>query len=243
MTIFIIASVLKAGEDAARKTEEPREQIDAKREKQHYDDDGCNGMLRRKPGEPDGEQVFANTQSPVSERLGNGVRGGARAGFRAVRGEGHATGDKGRGPAPFGGSATRKGIGENPSSGRAYECVQDVPDVIEVRNLVSEKFEKVQTDGETDDDRMREDLERLGQMDDAEALEEPEGAHGGIEVEAGGKSRAESHGEDLNRIHVVGRVSRKKFRFQVQVNTKRSEAAEDTPKPTKVRGRAASVLE
>ena len=50
----------------------------------HYDGDG--GMRGRKPGKPDSQEIFTETERPIAERLGRHVGSGAGAGFCAVGG-------------------------------------------------------------------------------------------------------------------------------------------------------------
>ena len=48
---------------------------------------------------------------------------------------------------------------------------------------------------------MREDVEFLGEMNDMEAFEKAEGGDGGVEIEAGRETGAESEGDGLEGIH------------------------------------------
>ena len=48
---------------------------------------------------------------------------------------------------------------------------------------------------------MGENLELLGEMDDAETLEEAEGGDGGVDIEAGGEAGAEDEAESFERAH------------------------------------------
>src|SRR5258708_37452740 len=86
---------------AARETEKMVEQEGGKRDECN-NDYGCgNGMGCRHPGQPNGQDIFSETQCPIAQWLGAGIDGGARAGFRAVCGEGNSAGAQRSAPAPF----------------------------------------------------------------------------------------------------------------------------------------------
>ena len=177
------------------------EQERAEDEQRRDDSDGGDGMSGGKPSQPDGEQVFAKTQSPIAERFGNGVDGRTGGGFGAVRSERDASGKKRCGPAPFlrrssGGTVSEDGGGRRPD-----ERVDGVPDGIEKRNFVGEKLNDVQRDGDAEDDRMGYDGKGRRQMNHAEALQQTESGDGGVEVQAGGEACAKSQAERLQRVH------------------------------------------
>src|SRR5215470_3702813 len=113
-------------------------------------------MRGRKPGEPDGKKVFADAERPVRKRFGDGVDSRARAGFCAVRSESDSSCQKRGGPAPFTGDARGNAKSENGRGGRANEGVKEIPDCVEVRNFVGEKFEDVEANSETENDGVRE---------------------------------------------------------------------------------------
>jgi len=158
-------------------------------------------MRGREPGEPDGKKVFADAERPIGKRFGNGVGGSARACFGAVRGEGDSAGAERGDPAPFRAETCRDYERENGSGGRANESVEKVPDRVEVRNFVGEKFENVESDGKAENDGMLEDVEFFGEMDDIEAFEKTESGDGGVEIEAGRETGTEGEGDGLERIH------------------------------------------
>src|SRR5438445_11186894 len=99
-------------------------------------------MGGREPGEPDGKQVFADAERPIGKRFGDGVSGGARAGFGAVGSEGDSAGEERGGPAPFGAETGGDTESENGCSRRANESVEKIPDRVEVRNFVGEKLDR-----------------------------------------------------------------------------------------------------
>ena len=158
-------------------------------------------MRGREPGEPDGKKVFADAERPIGERFRDGVGCGARAGFGAVRGEGDSAGAECGGPAPFRAEARSHSERENGCGGRANESVEKVPDRVEVRNFVGEKFEDVESDGKAENDGMREDVEFFREMDDMEAFEKAESGDGGVKIEAGREAGTEGEGDGLERIH------------------------------------------
>ena len=85
-------------------------------------------MGGREPGEPNGKEVFADAERPIGKRFGDGVGGGACAGFGAVRREGNSAGEERGDPAPFGAETGGDTEGENGCSGRTDESVEKIPD-------------------------------------------------------------------------------------------------------------------
>src|SRR5256885_14984444 len=139
-------------------------------------------MCGREPGEPDGKKVFADAKRPIGKRFGDGVGGGARAGFGAVRGEGDSAGEEGGGPTPFRAEARGDSERENGSGRRTNESVEKIPDGVEVRNFVGEKFKDVESDGKAENDGVGEDVEFFWEMNDMEAFEKTESGDGGGKV-------------------------------------------------------------
>ena len=158
-------------------------------------------MRGREPGEPDGKKVFADAERPIGKRFGNGVGGGARAGFGAVRGERDSAGAERGDPAPFCAETRGDAEGENSSGGRADERVEKIPDGVEVRDFVGEKFKDVESDGEAENDGMREDVEFFGEVDNMEPFEKAESGDGGVEIETGREAGTEGEGDGLERMH------------------------------------------
>ncbi len=62
--------------------------------------------------------------------------------------------------------------------------MDSVPDGIEKRNFVGEKFKDIERDSDAENDRVSDDCERRRQVNHAETLQQPEGSDGGVEVEA-----------------------------------------------------------
>ncbi len=158
-------------------------------------------MRGRKPREPDGKKIFADTERPIGKRFGHRVGGCARACFRAVRSERDPAGKKRGGPSPFRAETRGDTERENGSRGRADERVQKIPDCVEIRNLVGEKFEDVKSDGETENDGVRKYLKLFGKMNDVESFEKAECGDGGVEIEAGRKTGPEGETDGLERTH------------------------------------------
>ena len=94
---FRSSQALERGADEA---EEIVEKESAQDQKGDDNDDTGDRMSGSEPGKPDGEEVFAEAESPVAEGFGNGVDGGASGSFGAVRGERNSAGQKRGGPAP-----------------------------------------------------------------------------------------------------------------------------------------------
>ncbi len=114
-----------------------------------------------------------------------------------MRGEGDAAGDESGGPAPGLGSGSGSAEGEESRGGRADKGVDGLPDGVDDRDFVGEKFHEIENAGDGEDERVREDLELFGEMNDAEALKEAEGGDGGVNVQAGGKACAEDQTESF----------------------------------------------
>ncbi len=76
-----------------------------------------------------------------------------------------------------------------------------IPNGIDVWNFVSEEFDRIERDGNSQDQRMGKHLQGSRQMDHAKSLEKPECRNGRIQIEAGRKSSAEREAECFDRIH------------------------------------------
>src|SRR5262245_20605089 len=103
-------------------------------------------MSGGKPSEPDGEEVFAETESPVAERFGNSVDSSAGGSVRAVRGESDSASKECGGPAPLRRNGAGCSVSNDGRGRRANEGVRGVPNGVEIRNFVSEKFDEVESD-------------------------------------------------------------------------------------------------
>ena len=133
---------------------------------------------------------------------GAGVRRGARRGLGAVRGERHAAREQRRADLPLlGDPARERAVGEERRRRGSDEGVDRVPDAVHVRDLVGDELDQKQRDGEAQHDWVGQDLERLGEVDDAEPLEQSGGGDGGVEVESRRERGAEREAEGLERGH------------------------------------------
>lgn len=140
-------------------------------------------MSGREPGKPDGKKVFADAERPIGKRFGNSICRRARAGFGAVRGEGDASGEKRGKPPPLSSEPEGNVKSENRCRNRTDEGVDEVPHGVEVRNFVGKEFENVETNGEAENNGVREDVEFFRKMDHVEAFEKAECGNGGVEIE------------------------------------------------------------
>ena len=127
----------------------------------------------------------------IAQRLGAGIDGGARARFGSVRRERYGAGKKRRSPAPLRARATHGSVREQRRGRRADKRMNKIPNRVDIRNLVREKFDEIQNYRYPYDPGMREGPQRRGQMDDSNPLEKPERRHRCVEIQPGGKSGAE----------------------------------------------------
>jgi len=190
-------------QSAAKEVEEFGEKVDAEDQEQNDKYDREDGVCGREPGEPDGKKVFADAERPIRKRFGDGVSGGARAGFGAVCCEGDSSSEERGEPAPFRGDACGDAERENGRGRRSDEGVEKIPDRVEVGDFIGEEFEDVEADGETEHDGMREDVEFIGEMDDVEAFEKAESGDGSVEIEARREAGAEGERDGLEGVHRV----------------------------------------
>lgn len=209
------SSFCEFAERGAQEPEEVEEQIKGDYEQHGDDDDGDGRMGRGEPGEPHGEEVFAEAESPVAERLRRHICGSAGAGFGAVRREGNATREQRGGPAPRlrGGSAGTES--EQSRGGRTNERMDRLPHRIDERNFVGQKLHDVQDPGNAEHQRVAENLEMLGQLDHAEALKQTQGRDGGVEVQARRKPGSQDETDGFEGIH--GRAPLRESEFMRSV--------------------------
>jgi len=81
------------------------------------------------------------------------------------------------------------------------ESVDRVPDRVEVRNFVREKFDEIKGYRDAQHPGMRKNLQSGRQMEHAEALEKTQRRDCGVKIEAGRKSGAEREAERFDGIH------------------------------------------
>ena len=91
--------------------------------------------------------------------------------------------------------------GKERSGGGPDKSVDRLPNGIDERDFVGEKFHQIKNSGDGQDERVRKDLKLFGEMDDAKPLEKSESGNGGVDVEAGGEAGAEDEAESFERVH------------------------------------------
>ena len=84
---------------------------------------------------------------------------------------------------------------EDRRGGRPDERVDHVPDVVHGGNLIRDEFHDVEEESDPEDQRMRKRLQRLRQRDRAEAMEQPQRGHRGVDVEPRREGGAEDEAE------------------------------------------------
>ena len=118
-----------------------------------------------------------------------------------MRSESDTAGEQGGSPAPF----LRRGYGSavrnHGSRGRTYESVNRVPNGVEIRNFVGEKFDDVERDSNAEDDRVSHDFKRRRKVNHAESLQDAESGYGCVKIETRGKTGSQSEAERLERVH------------------------------------------
>ena len=94
-----------------------------------------------------------------------------------MRSQSNSTGEQRRAPTPFGRRSSGCTVRKKRSSRRANYGVNRIPDCIDEWNLVGEKFDDVERDRNPENPGMRQHLQLLGQMDNAEALQQAQRAY------------------------------------------------------------------
>ena len=186
---------------AADEAEEVVEQKGTENQQRRHDDDRGVGVCGSEPGKPDGEKVFAKAESPIAERFRHRIDRGAGGCFSAMGGKGNSTGKQRGGPAPFGANSAGGSIGDYGRGRRADESVQGIPDGVEPEYFVREKLDEIETYGDAQDDGMADNGQRIGQMDETEALKQAKSGDRGVQVEAGRKAGTEGEAESFDGVH------------------------------------------
>src|SRR5690348_4247326 len=153
------------------------------------------------PRKPDCQDIFPETQSPVTERFWQSVDRRASARFGAMRCKGDASRKQRGTPAPLSGGGTRRTVRKQRGSRRADESVYCIPNGINVRDLVREKFHHIKHNSKDQNYRMGKPLKRRWEMDDPESFQQSRRCHGRVQVQAGGKPRAEGYPKYFNGVH------------------------------------------
>src|SRR5688572_29120853 len=68
----------------------------------------------------------------------------------------------------------------------ANERVNDIPNAIDIRDLVGEEFDEVKKTGDADNPPVVENVEPAGKLSGTELLEQAENGDCGVEIDAGG---------------------------------------------------------
>ena len=109
-----------------------------------------------------------------------------------MRGESDTAGEQGGSPAPL----LRRGDGgavrNHGSGGRTYESVNRVPNGVEIRDFVGEKFDDVERNSNAKHDRVPKDFKCRRKVNQAESLQDAERCYGCVKVEARGKTSSQS---------------------------------------------------
>jgi hypothetical protein len=95
---------------------------------------------------------------------------------------------------------------------------------------------------------MREDAEVFRELNHAKALQQPQGRHGGIEIQAGGKASAQDEAKGFKRVHIRAEVPASSPGGPFQGTTKGSgmrlgQVGEESKRPGQRPGRLEKVDE
>ena len=144
-------------------------------------------MTRGEPREGNSERVLGKAEGDVREGLGRWSDRGADGGFAGVGGESDGRSEK-RSDELLGGSELRSGaVGKQRGDRDANESVESAPEKIEGGDFVGEEFNGEERCAGGDDGPCFEELESWREREMSEAREQPEGGHGGVDVESGGE--------------------------------------------------------
>src|SRR5687768_8783092 len=158
-------------------------------------------MLEGEVTEADDEQVFADAQEPVRERLGAGVGGGAGARLRQVASRGHGATQQRDEPLHRRRGVAEGGDGDQRASDGADSGVDDIPDGVDIRNLVGKELDQVHRDRGGDDDIAVEGLELRRQADPAVARGQTQNGNRRVEIDSGGKRKPECPAQRGHQVH------------------------------------------
>src|SRR4051812_26770686 len=96
---------------------------------------------------------------------------------------------------------TEGAVGNERGRRRADEGMYPVPDAVYVRDLVGDELDDEESDRDAQNKRVGEHLEGIGELDDAESLEQTGGRDRGIDVESGGERGAEGEAQRFEGRH------------------------------------------
>lgn len=202
-------------EGAANEAEKVIEQEDAKGHERNHDEGGHKWVGGGHPGEPNGEDIFSQTQGPITDWLGNGVDRGASAGLGAVRRERHSASEESGGPTQLGGGGASRGVRKNGCGGRPDEGVNGIPNGIDVRDFVREELGEIENSGEDEDRRVGKAVKGRRKMNDTETLEQAQRGDSRVQIQTGGEPGAESQAERGQGIHWIYDTKRRPRRRTV----------------------------
>jgi hypothetical protein len=153
------------------------------------------------PGQPNRQSILTKTKKPIAERLRTRIHRRSSTGLRPMRSKRHAASQQRRTPAPFRRRRPCSPIGEQRSRGRTNRGMNHVPNAIDIRNFIGEKFNQVQRDGNAENPGMRQHLQLPRQMNHAEALKQTKRSNRSVKIQAGRESRAKRQAKSFDRIH------------------------------------------
>ena len=78
-----------------------------------------------------------------------------------------------------------------------------IPDRVHIRYFVGKEFQKIKGSGDSEDPGMRKNFKLCGEMNYSEAVEQAQGGHGRVQIQARRKSSAEHQAESFDRGHAV----------------------------------------
>lgn len=145
-------------------------------------------VLRRQPCKRNRQRVFTETQSDVGERLGRRRHGGANRHLSAMGGKRDGAAEKSGKKLRRGRKILRRAVGEQRSDGDADECVQRIPEEVEERNFVGEKFCGEQRSSYNDYWPGVEGVQRRRELKKSQMREQAEGRDRSIDVQPGSKT-------------------------------------------------------
>src|ERR1700723_4011475 len=120
-----------------------------------------------------------------------------------MRSQRDSTGEQRRAPAPFWRRRSSRAVSEQRRGRRANHRVNRVPNRIDERNFVREKFDDVERDRNPENPRMRQYLQLFRQANHAEALQQPKRRNRSVEVQPRREPSPKRQSQRLDRIHTA----------------------------------------
>jgi hypothetical protein len=153
------------------------------------------------PSQPNRQSVLAKTKKPIAERLRTRIHRRSSTRLRPMRSKRHAASQQRSTPAPFRRRRSSRTIGQERSRRRTNRRMNHIPNAIDIRNFVREKFDQVQRNGNTENPRMRQHLQLPRQMNHAKSLKQAESGDGRVKIQAGRESSTKRQAKSFDRIH------------------------------------------